>query len=248
MTVATIPNRPLGTDPRSVSAILADFDAITAVVNGNLDGDNLSALTAQSAGVNRSGQTVKGVSIIATSESRTNVAYGTLTTPDQVSVVLPTNGLIEVWFQAQWQESVQGAGRAAIFIGANQFQVAINQQSVGDAGPAPQAAYFGAPASPNQLQPLYSFPLGLASVQNGGSIAGADATTGQGIGGFGATTALTEGTHVRTINTSNTALGGPCYIDNLAAGTYTISVQFRSTSGSVTASNRRLRARALAFA
>ncbi len=41
--------------------------------------------------------------------------------------------------------------------------------------------------------------------------------------------------------------GGPCDIDNLPAGTYTVSVQFKASSGSVTASNRRLRVQVISF-
>ena len=47
MTQVTKPNRPLGTDTRSIEAILADFDAITGVINGNLDVTNMSATGAQ---------------------------------------------------------------------------------------------------------------------------------------------------------------------------------------------------------
>lgn len=38
MTVVNIPNRPIGSEDRSIAAILADFDAITNVVNGQIDG------------------------------------------------------------------------------------------------------------------------------------------------------------------------------------------------------------------
>lgn len=40
MTVAVIPNRPLGSEARSITAILANFDAITKVINGEIDGTN----------------------------------------------------------------------------------------------------------------------------------------------------------------------------------------------------------------
>lgn len=43
MTTASIPNRPLGTDQRSIELILANFDAVLAVINGELDHNNLSA-------------------------------------------------------------------------------------------------------------------------------------------------------------------------------------------------------------
>jgi len=42
MTFVTIPNRPAGGDVRAIEQILADFDAITAVVNGNLDQNNFA--------------------------------------------------------------------------------------------------------------------------------------------------------------------------------------------------------------
>jgi hypothetical protein len=40
MAHATIPNRPLGSDPRSIADILANFDAITTQLNGNLGWEN----------------------------------------------------------------------------------------------------------------------------------------------------------------------------------------------------------------
>lgn len=46
MSTITIPNRPAGTDVRSIEQILANFDAITNGVNGNLDTTNLSATAA----------------------------------------------------------------------------------------------------------------------------------------------------------------------------------------------------------
>jgi microcystin-dependent protein len=48
MTFVSIPNRPLGTDVRSIEMILADFDAITSVINGGLDQSNMSSLGQQS--------------------------------------------------------------------------------------------------------------------------------------------------------------------------------------------------------
>jgi len=69
-----------------------------------------------------SGTTVRrGKSIIPTSEARTNTAYGLLTTPDRVqAVVLPTDGLILVGYQALWKETVVAAASAALFLGSNQ--------------------------------------------------------------------------------------------------------------------------------
>ena|SRR5437867_688328 len=42
MPTITIPNRPSGASPRAVADILADFDAILTVVNGQLDKDNVA--------------------------------------------------------------------------------------------------------------------------------------------------------------------------------------------------------------
>lgn len=40
MTICTIPNRPKPSENRDINAILADFDAITKVINGELEGKN----------------------------------------------------------------------------------------------------------------------------------------------------------------------------------------------------------------
>lgn len=172
-----------------------------------------------------------GKSIIATSESRTNTAFGTLATPDQVTgVVMPTDGLIVVQFHAHWRNSVASAGRAAIFIDSNQLSLPqpINpptqggQQAIGSSG-----------TGIDDL--LGTFRLGLASHQGQGVTMPADVTTGQVVGG-------NDSAGRYEIGVSG-ALGdggvGPCYIF-AAAGSHTISVQYKSSSGSVTASVRKL--------
>jgi hypothetical protein len=191
-------------------AVRNDLVALLAEFNGNIDDSNIKS----GAGINgaklgagtvtpdrhSAGVVATGKSVIATSEARTNVAYGTLTTPDQVSsIVLPTDGVICVLFQATWQESVADTGRAAIFIGANQLKVA------------------------------------------------SDIKTGQAIG----VTLTTVGNLNQEINGTNKTLadsqvGGPCSIF-AAAGTYVVSVQFKSSSGSVTVKNRRLLVWAMGF-
>jgi hypothetical protein len=65
---------------------------------------------------------------------------------------------------------------------------------------------------------------------------GGDATTGQVVGaGNGSVSYQNE---VRA-TTSNLMMGGPCYIF-AAAGTYVVSIQFKSTSGTVTVKGRKL--------
>jgi hypothetical protein len=93
---------------------------IVAAVNG-LDGENLSTALAEYLGISKSGSPRRGKTIIATEEARTDTAYGLMTTPDRVSgIVLPTDGVLLVTYHAMWKNSVGSAGRAAVFLGANQ--------------------------------------------------------------------------------------------------------------------------------
>jgi hypothetical protein len=185
--------------------------------NGNIDPADVKAAFAQSAGMNQSGQTVKGSSIIATSQSTGSTTYTTLGTPDQVAgIVLPTTGLIMVLFQARMQNSVASAGSAAIFIGANQLKSAQGTS----------AAAESCIVNDTNTRAISSCSYGLQSDNLGGPYSG-DVTTGQAI-------------------TTN-GFGGPCYIF-AAAGTYTVSVQVKASSGTVTLDNRRLYVQAVSFA
>jgi hypothetical protein len=191
--------------------------------------------------VNESGQTVKGAVNIATSQSTSSTTYTTLATPDQVTgVVLPTNGLIAVGYQATWQESVGGAARAAIFIGANQISTALMVSSSTNLNGA-QYANIGT-ASVNHV--LTTAPgIGLISTSGSGAYPG-DVTTGQTLGQYsnGVTNVnVTGGGAAATI-----AQGG-IWHGFAAAGTYTVSVQFLTSSGTVTVSNRHLWVQALSF-
>lgn len=221
-----------------------DLTIIQTWANGNIDATNLSAVAAQSAGVNQVAQTVKGIAPVGANQSTSSTTYTTMATPDQVSgIVLSTNGLIAVWYQALWQESVVGAGRAAIFLGANQLQV---QGKVGSSvGPQVTAAATGGGGSANVFVPLVSHSLGLAS-SSGTAGYGADATTGQAIGYGGPNDAFYELSN-SGIYIGTGILGGPCYI-RASAGTYTVSVQFKASSGSVTVDDRTLWVQAISFA
>lgn len=197
---------------------IADPEIATALqtlltwANGNVDAVNLSAALAQAASVNQSGQTVKGSSNISTSQSTSSTTYTTLATPDQVqSVVLPTNGLIQVCYQAIWSSSASAAGGASIFLNSNQLQL------IGATGPVALATS----TSGTGQNFLASHPTnGLVNV--GITSYSGDATTGQ-VAGEGMLSIFA------------------------AAGTYTISVQFKASSGNVTVANRRLWVQALAF-
>lgn len=183
----------------------------------------IDAAQAVPGGFNAAGVVRRGKSIIGTTEARSNVAYGTLTTPDQVTgIVLPTDGFIVVGYQATWQESVDGAARAAIFVGANQLTFASENAA---ASPLFQEASVGMAAAIYGV--LATGPLGLAG-------------TASGSGGVGYTGDVTTGQVLGVVPAAGTGLGGgPTYIF-AAAGTYTVSVQFKASSGSVTAKNRKL--------
>src|SRR3954469_10289733 len=123
-----------------------------------------------------------GKSIIATAETRAVGSYGLLTTPDSVqSVVLPTDGLIAVWYQATWKDTSNG-GQVGIFLGANQVKVAtpLAVGLVGTATPATTAT--------NKYRPLASYTGGIISYGDATTTDyTGDVTTGQIVGAFGTT-------------------------------------------------------------
>ena len=219
MTTFSIPNRPAGSAVRSIAQITANFDSIINQLNGqNLDPANFSeSLVNAPLGLSDSDSIRRGKSIISTTESRTNTAYGTMTTPDQVAnVVVPTDGLLWVGYHATWQESVVGAARAAIFVGPNQL-VATNGNLVNTTNA--EASCGTGVANRDEL--LFTTGGGLTGYSAGLGYAG-DATTGQALG---------------AVPTSSSGFVIPLFV---APGTYTVSVQFKASSGSVTAKNRKL--------
>lgn len=198
----------------------ARFAPLYAALNGALDVDNVLDAVLEKLALNDGATIRRGKSIIATSESRTNTAYGTLTTPDQVAgVVVPANALLAVYYHATWEQSASTAARAAIFLGSNQLKIASA------AGPAVQEASIGGTTSPDVV--MGSFGGGLISMTAG--FYTGDVTTGQVVGGLWATQSP-----------------GFAMIF-AAAGTYTVSVQFKASAGSVTVKNRKLFVSTVAF-
>lgn len=206
------------------SDVEANDVALQEVINGNIDNENIKA----EAGISRSKleAAARGVAgtwytpkVIATEQSRESTSFGTLSTADQIaSVVLPENGLIFVAYQATAKSSVSGAGRAAIYLGENQLRGGYG--SAWNPGTTTLAAQ-EATITTTEWVSLGSSQGGLVNaVANGWA---SDYSTGQVVG----SAADPSGLH------------GPCCIF-AAAGTYTISVRFRATSGSITAKNRKL--------
>lgn len=209
-------------EPKVLQALTDLQDAVNS-----LDVENLSTDAAATLGV---GATGRGKSIIATEESRTNTAYGTLATPDSVTVTMPTDGLIFVACQAMWKESVSGGAKAAIFLGANQLKGASIQ--FGGLAPTPvvQAAEgvqatntAGSPAT-NLYRYFSSSPIGLVRGTAGTSDLDytGDVTTGQ------------------AVFSTTTSGGSGVAVIFAAAGSYAVSLQYAATSGSVTVKNRKL--------
>lgn len=213
------------------TAELAD-DAVTAA----------KLADAAKLGLNESGTVRRGKCIVATQESRTNTAYGKLATPDEVeNVVLETAGFIEIDFLAIWQCSVADAARAAIFIGENQLKI-----DRGTVNPVLQAAwintYDGMPDVPTVLG---TSPQGLVSGGTATVVTSDPVTTGQVLGAAPVYTGNME-LDGNPLTFSELFLGGSVRVE-VAAGTYDISVRFKSASGSVTVKNRRLRVWTQAF-
>lgn len=180
--------------------------------------DKLHANVASMLGVSANGVVARGKAIIATEESRTNTAFGLLTTPDRVqNIVLGTDGLICVAYQALWKSDVASAGAASIFVGANQVKMSGNNNTY------PLAFNNTTGTTVNTYGALASDPrYGLIGA-NGATATGSHVTTGQ----------------LVSASTTTLAHGGVAVIF-AAAGTYDVSIQYKASSGTVTAKERKL--------
>lgn len=87
MTIATIPNRPNGADVRQIELILADFDAILAVVNGNLDQENYAPGTVPQRALSLQATPTAGL---------TNTAPAIPTNHCQVTLALPVPTVVSL--------------------------------------------------------------------------------------------------------------------------------------------------------
>ena len=207
-------------DDAVTSAKLADDAVVTdAIANDAVTAAELA--DAAKLGLTEGGVVRRGKAIIATEESTTSSSYTYLTTPDRVqNVVLPTDGLIFVAYTAAWKQSVDNTARAAIFVG-NQLKVHINGSA-----PAVSEASIGTGSGSTNYAPLSSVPGGLQATTGYPTPYGA-VTTGQAIVGQ------------NTYATNPSGVGGICTIF-AAAGTYDIGIKFKTSSGTVTAKERKL--------
>lgn len=208
----------------------------TTITNANIVDFRLSAGSAVSddaadaTGINQDGVIRRGKSIVSTEEVITSVSFALAPTPDRVqSVVLPTDGLIRIGYNAMWKSSVNNTAQAAIFIGSNQLKVA----QINGTTPFAQGASLNI-NSANHYNVLVTNPGGLQGISSGlgASDYAGPVTTGQAIG---------------TLDQPGTTYIGGFVEVFAAAGTYDISVQFKSSSGTVTVKERRLWVEAIGF-
>lgn len=206
----TVPNTFVNGSNADATQVNADFAALATAIDG----------VAAEAGVQTPSVKMRGSNVVATSEARSSTAYGLMPTPDRVTgIVVPTNGVLAIGFQATWFESVALAARAAIFIGSNQLKAIIGS----GAAPVVQETNTQSGGSAGTAVAMGTAPGGLRSQQTVGTAYPGDVTTGQVIG----------------IGGASGADYGLCRVF-VAAGTYDISVQFKCSSGSVSALNRKL--------
>lgn len=137
--------------------------------------------------------------IIATEETRENVAFGTLTTKDEITgVVVPSNGKLIVNYRAKAKSSVAGAGRIALFLGATAI---------------------GSPTNAAMEGKIEGTAFGTLRTEGN---------------------ALTFAEAIGTPDVSTGFVIGTALEVSVAAGTYVVSAQYKASSGSVTAKERKL--------
>lgn len=224
-------------DNSIAGAKLVDLGVVTSkIADENVTGAKIEDNARIIAAISTAAEKRNGICVVPTDESRTNVAYGTLTTPDLIEdIVVPANGLLMVAFEAQFRCDQVDAGHAAIFIGANQLKCTQVGQAAAQLQSAPTA-------QASNWQQLFSTPIGLAATQ--GTLSYSMVTTGQALGiasdsvGPGGNTRYAlDNANIKTIAAPS---GGVCCVRGLAAGTYDVSVQYMATSGTVSARNRKL--------
>lgn len=223
------PTLPTVGEPRSTEDVdvLNALTALVNLVNGNLDDDNiadgsateavLSSTVAELLGITRSGTVRRGKAVIAAEETRTNAAFGLLATPDRVQgVVLPTDGLLLIGYRALWKASASAStNQAAIFLNGVQLRAsdAAGAESV-------QAVSVSGTRS-GFYRALSTAPFGLATgLFDGAASDVAFVTTGRALVASG---------------------DGGLAIVEAAAGTYDVSVQFKTNgTNTVTVKERKL--------
>lgn len=218
-----------------------NFNLIQTEFNGNIEETNLKTAVKEKLGLT-DGIVRRGAISTATSETRTNAAYGLLTTPDRVSgITLQSNGLIFIVYQATVNAN-DGTAAAALFLGATQIKTVGASNGADVSGTNSVTCNTG-----GTDRVINTCPSGLITVNNGGY---SEITTGTllGIQTTGNPSGLQNNSGATNFTLSNIpGFSGGAAMVWAAAGTYDVSVQFKSTTTAVTVKNRHLWVWTMAF-
>lgn len=163
-----------------------------------------------------SGTTFVGKTIINTAETTAATTHpfppsSNLATPDRVTGVTVTGGVIMVMYRALYQQSVASNSSWIIYLNTTQVK--------GNAASAPAALSFAGAASTADDEIIFTSSGTLNAVSAAGAGNATDITTGQTL--------------------ANAQYPGWLPI-HVAPGTYDVSISVRVTSGNVTVKNRKL--------
>lgn len=213
------PNTPIrGAD------VDAELDKLYARIN-DMPAEAFQSAVADVLGLSQPGTNRRGKVIIPGEETRSGGAFNTLGTPDRVDdIVLPTDGLLLVSYYALWKNSVASAGAAALFIDGGAVQYGV--EGGGFLSQVPGNS------TPNVYVPLLVGANGIA-----GTAATTAYPSDPGTGFYKMTTPGGGGSNY----------GGGFALIYASAGSHDISVQFKASSGSVSAKERKLHVIALGF-
>lgn len=221
MTTLAYTNTLVAGTPENVASVQQNFVDARTVLNGNIDGDNMTAATKNAIALNDSTVIRRGKSIIATSEAIAGVGYAVLTTPDRISsLVVPANAV--VWVS---------------------YWCAVNKSAGGTADTFAAGLFFGA----NEVRSRFGVSAG-AGLVSGGLMEAAGVTTGTAAPLLG--NVFTDYTDAgwntlfsaATLPVDDTTNGHPvgAFVPiTIAAGTYTLEVRFKKTAGTTAAVSAR---------
>lgn len=201
-----------------------ELNAIIARLN-DLPAEALQTVVAETLGLSQPGVVRRGKSIIPTEETRSGTSFNTLTTPDRVlDVELPVDGLLLVSYYALWKNSVANAGAAALFVDGGVVQWGV------------EGGGFLSQAPGNSTANVY-VPLVVGADGIAGAVGASAYPSDPGTGLYKAATGGVGGAN----------FGGGFALVMAGAGQHDISVQFKASSGSVSAKERKLHVVALGF-
>lgn len=229
MTTLAYTNTLTAGQPENVSQVQQNFVDARTVLNGGIDGANLSTAAKDAIGLSDATTVRRGKSIIATTENIAGAGYATLTTPDRVaSLVVPANAVVWVSYWCEFLKTAGGAGEsgsAGLFFGANQVKsrFGVLPASGVSAGLFEAAIVLGGVAAGQAAVVFTDFvDAGMAALISATGEPVDDTTNGHPVGAF-----------VPVV---------------VAAGTYTIEMRFKKTAGATVAiSKRRLYCKVEAF-